>query len=34
MFEQEFDYMNIPVNDNDTANISCWFGEAIQFIGT
>lgn len=33
LFEQEFDYMNIPVNDNDSANISSWFGEAIQFIG-
>ena len=33
LFEHEFGYMNIPVNDNDSANISSWFGEAIQFIG-
>ncbi|KAL4231882.1 Dual specificity protein phosphatase 4 [Mactra antiquata] len=32
LFEQDFNYMNIPVNDNDTANISCWFNEAIRFI--
>ncbi|XP_045188674.1 dual specificity protein phosphatase 1-like [Mercenaria mercenaria] len=32
MFEQDFDYMNIPVNDNDSANISSWFNEAIHFI--
>lgn len=32
LFEKDFDYMNIPVNDNDSANISCWFDEAIHFI--
>lgn len=32
LFEKEFDYMNIPVNDNDSANISSWFNEAIGFI--
>ncbi|KAH3788177.1 hypothetical protein DPMN_166310 [Dreissena polymorpha] len=32
MFEAEFDYMNIPVNDTDTANLACWFMDAIQFI--
>lgn len=32
LFEQDFDYMNIPVNDNDSANISSWFNEAITFI--
>lgn len=32
MFEQEFDYMNIPVNDNDSANLSSWFDKAIHFI--
>ena len=25
--------MNIPVNDNDTADLSCWFQQAINFIG-
>lgn len=32
-FESEFEYMNIPVNDNDTADLSCWFQQAINFIG-
>ena len=32
-FESEFEYMTIPVNDNDTADLSCWFQEAINFIG-
>ncbi|WAR21072.1 DUS4-like protein [Mya arenaria] len=32
MFEGEFDYMNIPVNDNDQANLADWFLEAINFI--
>lgn len=31
-FESEFEYMNIPVNDNDTADLSCWFQQAINFI--
>ena len=25
--------MNIPVNDNDTADLSSWFQQAINFIG-
>ena len=33
LFENEFEYMTIPVNDNDSANLSSWFNEAIHYIG-
>lgn len=29
-----FDYKCIPVRDNESENISCWFSDALQFIET
>lgn len=32
-FEDSYLYKSIPVEDNHKADISCWFNEAIEFIG-
>jgi len=32
-FEDSFLYKSIPVEDDHKADISCWFNEAIEFIG-
>lgn len=32
-FEDHFQYKSIPVEDSHKADISCWFNEAIEFIG-
>lgn len=32
-FEGHYQYKSIPVEDNHKADISCWFNEAIDFIG-
>ena len=32
-FEENFNYMNIPVDDNDSADLAAWFPQTISFIG-
>lgn len=32
-FEGDYQYKSIPVEDNHKEDISCWFIEAIEFIG-
>ncbi|KAL3863886.1 hypothetical protein ACJMK2_005613 [Sinanodonta woodiana] len=32
MFESDFKYKNIPVNDTETADLTSWFNEANNFI--
>lgn len=31
-FEEKFTYMNIPIDDNDTADLAAWFARSITFI--
>ncbi|KAK3094341.1 hypothetical protein FSP39_000537 [Pinctada imbricata] len=31
-FEENFSYMNIPVDDNDSADLAVWFPQTISFI--
>lgn len=33
-FEEKFTYMNIPIDDNDTADVAAWFTKSITFIDT
>ncbi|XP_021348607.1 dual specificity protein phosphatase 1-like [Mizuhopecten yessoensis] len=33
-FEEKFTYMNIPLDDNDTADLAAWFTRSITFIDT
>ena len=32
-FEDLFEYMTVPVDDNDSADLSSWFDSTIAFIG-
>ena len=32
-FEDLFEYMTVPVDDNDSADLSAWFDSTIAFIG-
>ena len=32
-FEDMFEYMMVPVDDNDSADLSSWFDSTIAFIG-
>lgn len=33
LFEDQFSYMNIPVDDNPNADLAAWFPESNAFIG-
>jgi hypothetical protein len=33
LFEKDFSYMNIPVDDNPNADLAVWFPQSNTFIG-